>query len=72
LLDPGFIPAHELLTRLLVTLRLVSPQSSEPPEPSRDVVARACGAEDWAGLVAAYDEARGLVGAEWRRVAGFA
>jgi glutamate-ammonia-ligase adenylyltransferase len=72
LLDPGFIPAHELLTRLLVTLRLVSPQSSEPPEPSRDVVARACGAEDWAGLVAAYDEARGLVGAEWRRVAGLA
>ena len=31
LLDPAMIAAHELLTRMLVTLRLVSPGSGEPP-----------------------------------------
>jgi [glutamine synthetase] adenylyltransferase / [glutamine synthetase]-adenylyl-L-tyrosine phosphorylase len=70
LLSPDFAAAHELLTRLLVTLRLVSPQSGEPPEPSRALVARACRLEDWAALLAAYEGARGIVAAEWRRVAG--
>ncbi|PTQ11678.1 bifunctional [glutamate--ammonia ligase]-adenylyl-L-tyrosine phosphorylase/[glutamate--ammonia-ligase] adenylyltransferase [Sphingomonas oleivorans] len=70
LLSPDFVPAHEFLTRLLVTLRLVSPQSGEPPEPSRPIVARACGQADWQALLAAYDEARALVCGEWRRVAG--
>jgi glutamate-ammonia-ligase adenylyltransferase len=70
LLSTEFAPAHELLTRLLVTLRLVSPQSGEPPESSRALVARACGQADWAALLAAYDGARAVVRGEWRRVAG--
>src|SRR6185295_8719583 len=36
-------PALRLLTRILVILRLVSPSSAPPPEPSRALVARACG-----------------------------
>jgi glutamate-ammonia-ligase adenylyltransferase len=69
LLSADFAAAHELLTRLLVTLRLVSPQSGEPPESSRALVARACGQEDWAALLVAYEDARGIVAGEWRRVA---
>ena len=70
LLSGEFIPSHELLTRLLVTLRLVSPQSSEPPDPSKALVARACGEESWTALLTAYDHAREVVAGEWRRVAG--
>ena len=70
LLSDEFNPSHELLTRLLVTLRLVSPQSGEPPDPSKPLVARACGQETWAALLTAYDHAREVVAGEWRRVAG--
>ncbi|WCT73374.1 bifunctional [glutamine synthetase] adenylyltransferase/[glutamine synthetase]-adenylyl-L-tyrosine phosphorylase [Sphingomonas naphthae] len=69
LLDPGFAAAHELMTRLLVTLRLVSPGSEAPADASRPIVARACGLPDWAALMAAYADARALVAGEWRRVA---
>lgn len=68
LLSPDMAAAHDLLTRMLVTLRLVSPQSGEPPPVSRDLVASACGEDDWDGLLAAYDAARATVAGEWRRV----
>ena len=68
LLAPDAIAAHELLTRLLVTLRLVSPASAEPPPASRPLVARSCGQPDWAALVKAYETARTLIRDEWRRV----
>ncbi|WP_442680350.1 bifunctional [glutamine synthetase] adenylyltransferase/[glutamine synthetase]-adenylyl-L-tyrosine phosphorylase [Sphingomonas sp. ASY06-1R] len=70
LIDGGFGRAFALLTRMLVTLRLVSPQSTEPPAASRSLVALRCGYDDWDGLMAAYADARSLVGREWRRVAG--
>ncbi|SDC73567.1 glutamate-ammonia-ligase adenylyltransferase [Sphingomonas sp. YR710] len=68
LLAESVIGAHELLTRMLVTLRLVSPSSDEPPEASRPIVVRACGLPDWPALIAAYDAARQIVAAEWARV----
>ena len=68
LLDPGMARAHQLLTRMLVTLRLVSPRGEEPAAASRPLVARACGAEDWDGLVDAYSHARDMVSAEWGRI----
>jgi glutamate-ammonia-ligase adenylyltransferase len=68
LIDPAVIPAHELLTRMLVTLRLVSPASAEPPEASKLLVARTCGENDWESLVKAYERARTLIAGEWRRV----
>ena len=68
LIDPAVIPAHELLTRMLVTLRLVSPASAEPPEASKLLVARTCGEGDWESLVKAYERARALIAGEWRRV----
>lgn len=67
LVSPGLREAHALLARLLVTLRLVSPEADEPPEVSRDLVAMACGEADWAALVEAYAAARETISAEWRR-----
>ncbi|KKC26806.1 bifunctional [glutamine synthetase] adenylyltransferase/[glutamine synthetase]-adenylyl-L-tyrosine phosphorylase [Sphingomonas sp. SRS2] len=68
LIDPETIPAHELMTRMLVTLRLISPASAEPPAASQPLVARTCGQPDWESLVKAYERARALIAAEWKRV----
>lgn len=68
LAPPEIAGAHRLLTRMLVTFRLVSPQSGEPAPASRALVARACGMEDWEALLAAYDEARQSVASLWRQV----
>ena len=70
LLDPGVVSAHALLTRLLVTQRLVSPDSAEPPDPSKPLVARACAMEDWQTLVQELDKARAIVRSEWLRISG--
>ena len=70
LLGSGVGAAATLLTRMLVTLRLIAPAGDAPPEQSRGLVARACGHEDWQALCSAYDEARALIASEWRRVAG--
>lgn len=64
------IDAHALLTRMLVTMRLVSPNAMEPPAASRFLVATACGLPDWDALLAAHDSARQSVAQAWRAVAG--
>ncbi|HEV2748380.1 MAG TPA: bifunctional [glutamine synthetase] adenylyltransferase/[glutamine synthetase]-adenylyl-L-tyrosine phosphorylase [Allosphingosinicella sp.] len=69
LVSDAIDPALRLLTRMLVILRLVSPTSAEPPEASRDLVAKACGAANWPALLAAHDEARHRVFELWREVA---
>lgn len=65
---PDFPAAVGLLTRMLVTLRLVSPTAGEPPAISRPLVAAACGMADWEALLEAYAAARATVSAEWKRV----
>jgi glutamate-ammonia-ligase adenylyltransferase len=62
-------PALRLLTRMLVTLRLVSPSTAEPPAATRPLVAQACGLPDWDSLLAAHDAARQRVASFWREVA---
>jgi glutamate-ammonia-ligase adenylyltransferase len=62
-------PALRLLTRMLVMFRLVAPESTEPPEATRDLVAAACGLADWNALLAAHDEARQSISDLWRSVA---
>lgn len=64
-LDPGFAEAHDILTRLLVTLRLAG---ADPAPASQALVARACGYGDWTELLAAYDGARQSVDAQWARI----
>lgn len=67
---PAIAYAHDLLTRLLVTLRLVAPALDEPAATSQALIARACGQNDWDALLAAYADARHEVGGWWASVAG--
>ena len=68
LLNLDIVKAHAFLARLLVTQRLVSPESTEPPDASKAIVARACGVADWTALVRQLDMAREVVRSEWQRV----
>jgi [glutamine synthetase] adenylyltransferase / [glutamine synthetase]-adenylyl-L-tyrosine phosphorylase len=69
LIPLGIAEAHRLLTQMLVTFRLVSPNSAEPPPETRPLVARACGYEYWESLVEAHDDARHIILELWRDVA---
>jgi glutamate-ammonia-ligase adenylyltransferase len=57
--------AHDFLTRLLVTLRLVAPDCQPPAPATRPIVARAVGVEDWDAVVASLDATRQEVRACW-------
>jgi glutamate-ammonia-ligase adenylyltransferase len=60
--------AQRLLTQMLVTIRLVAPQTTSPSEESCELMARACASESWSELLARHDEARQSVSALWARV----
>ncbi|MBO9575881.1 MAG: bifunctional [glutamine synthetase] adenylyltransferase/[glutamine synthetase]-adenylyl-L-tyrosine phosphorylase [Sphingobium sp.] len=62
-------PAHDLLTRYLVVSRLVTPKATEPPEESRWLVAKVCGADDWSDLLARIEAARQSISTGWQRLA---
>ncbi len=65
LLPPAFAEAQALLTRLLVLLRLVAPDSETPPEPAQILVAQALGFDDWERLMAAVTKAKSIISAVW-------
>lgn len=68
-LPPSLEPAHDLLTRMIVTLRLVAPDAAEPDLPAtRALIARALRLEDWPAVLAALDSARQEVTAAWKGV----
>lgn len=66
-LNENMVAAHELMTRLLVALRLMSPTCDYPPETSRELIAKAAGQESWDALLSGYDKARQCVIEEWNR-----
>ncbi len=68
LVESGLLAAHDLLTRLLVTLRLVAPDLAEPVAASRALVAQSCGKSDWPALVASVHAARQCIGRHWDMV----
>ncbi|WP_184058543.1 glutamine-synthetase adenylyltransferase [Sphingomonas aerophila] len=69
LLPPTMRDAHDLLTRLLVTLRLVAPDAAEPATATRALIASAVRAADWDEVVARLLTTRQEVEAVWARVA---
>lgn len=69
LLDADLRPAHDLLTRYLVVSRLVTPDSTEPPEESRWLVAKTCGVADWPDLLARIEAARQSISTGWQALA---
>jgi len=68
LIDPSYDPDLRLLSRMLVVMRLVAPESNEPPEKSQSLVAALCGHEGWDSLLAAHDEARQRIAELWKTV----
>jgi len=70
LMQPCIVPAHDLLTRMLVTMRLVAPGGGEIEQESRALVAEVCGHDEWEALLAAHDEARQSIAALWASVKG--
>lgn len=52
LLDSRLVTAHDLLTRVLVMLRLVAPDLTIPTVSTRALVAEACGYAHWDALLA--------------------
>ena len=69
LAPPTLGQAEALLTRLLVTLRLVAPDAAIPPEPTQRLIARALGMDDWDGVVASFAATRQEVSDFLARVA---
>ncbi|MDB5696741.1 MAG: glutamate-ammonia-ligase adenylyltransferase [Sphingomonas bacterium] len=59
---------HDLLTRLLVTLRLVAPDAVEPDPATQALIARTLGAPDWATVLASLAAARQDVCRWWEEV----
>ena len=73
LVDAGLIDAQadpdlRLLSRILVTSRLVTPGGGEPHQASRALVAEVCGHADWASLLEAHDAARQRIAERWKQV----
>lgn len=66
-LGAEMVTAYELMARLLVALRLMSPDCDFPPETSRALIAKATGQESWEALLDGYDQARQSVIDEWNR-----
>lgn len=63
LVAAGLIPgearaAHDLLTRWLVTMRLVAPDAEAPPPATAKLIARALGLADWPAALAAFEATR--------------
>ncbi len=68
LLSPTMRGAHDFLTRLLVTLRLVAPDMQPPPPATQALIVRAMAVADWAELVALLDRTRQDVRENWQRI----
>ncbi|WP_242007954.1 bifunctional [glutamine synthetase] adenylyltransferase/[glutamine synthetase]-adenylyl-L-tyrosine phosphorylase [Sphingomonas ginsenosidivorax] len=73
LVGQGLLPAemraaHDLLTRLLVTLRLVAPDSQVPGPATQALVARALGLADWTAVVATLATTRQEVERTWQEL----
>ena len=61
-------PAHDLLTRMLVTLRLVAPDAAEPDAATQELIARAVGLSDWTTVLASLAATRQEVRRFWAEI----
>lgn len=68
LLSETMVGAHALLSRLLVTLRLVAPDAQPPGETTQALIARAVGLASWEEVVASLERTRQEVADCWAEV----
>jgi [glutamine synthetase] adenylyltransferase / [glutamine synthetase]-adenylyl-L-tyrosine phosphorylase len=69
-IEASIVYAQNLLTRMLVMLRLVAPDGSEPIPETWEMVAAACGVADAKQLLAEHDAARQSIAALWNGIKG--
>jgi glutamate-ammonia-ligase adenylyltransferase len=62
--------AHDVLTRMLVAMRLFAITSELPPPAARDALAKACGSGDWDALLASLAHAREDIAVAWQSIFG--
>jgi glutamate-ammonia-ligase adenylyltransferase len=55
---------------MLVTMRLVAPETGTPSAESCELMAKACGADSWAEFLARHDEARQSISELWNQIKG--
>ncbi|KQN83928.1 glutamate-ammonia-ligase adenylyltransferase [Sphingomonas sp. Leaf67] len=67
-LPAGLHDAHDFLTRLIVTMRLVAPDAQVPPETTQPILAAALGCSDWPALLVRLDAARQVVHQTWQEI----
>jgi glutamate-ammonia-ligase adenylyltransferase len=70
IIDAGLFPqgmneAHDLMTRILVSARLLAPDLAEPPPTAAQALAKACKANDFADLLRQLADARRMVASAW-------
>ena len=65
LIHKTIIEAQQLLTRMLVMMRLVAPGKVQPTAESCQLVAEACSSASWDELLARHDAARQSIAALW-------
>jgi glutamate-ammonia-ligase adenylyltransferase len=68
LIERNVIDAQQLLTRMLVMMRLVAPGNLKPTAETCQLVAEACGAASWDELIAEQDAARQRISALWKGI----
>ena len=68
LLSASIVEAQKLLTRMLVVIRLLAPETASPNDDSRELMAHLCGASSWDDLLGRHDEARQSVAQLWDKV----
>ena len=64
----AIVAAHRLLARLLVMLRLTAPDGEPQVAAARQLVAAACGCDNWPALLEAHDAARQEVADWWAAI----
>ena len=70
LAPPRMQACHDLLTRLIVTLRLVAPDAQIPEPTTQALIARAVGLPDWPATLASFEQARQDVMEFWAKIGG--
>ena len=65
LIEAKVIESQQLLTRMLVMMRLVAPGNLKPTAETCQLLAEACGAASWDELIAEHDAARQRIAALW-------
>jgi glutamate-ammonia-ligase adenylyltransferase len=68
LIEKTIIHAQQLLTRMLVMMRLVAPGNVKPTAETCQLVAEACGAASWDALLAEHDAARQSISDLWTKI----